>query len=992
MQIPTILFDRHASESTLTAGPIDRPYEPPYQPAAVIEGEMSLRNRLVEALCLAAALAVGASAAAADKRLHEKTLPSNSIWPQTVSDLPADPSVHFGTLPNGMRYAVLRNITPPGQVSFRLRIGAGSIEETKAEQGVAHFLEHMAFRGSTHVAEGDVFKRMERLGAALGADTNAFTAQTETVYKFDVPNADQNSVDEALFLMRETAGELVIKQEHVDVERKVVLSEERLGDTPDRHAVKDLNSFIFKGQPLGDHLTIGDVGVLEHVSAAEIRAFYDRWYRPERATLIVAGDIDPAAIEAKIKAKFSDWKGRGDAGIDPPLGPPLPRSFESRDHFETGALNRAAIAWNKPFPDQPDSKKLEVEDTIRQLALAALNQRLQDMAHGPNPPFVGAGASDGFVARSVDEAVLGVTAESPQKLKAALEQGAATLHAAIETGFSADEFARQAAVFHRIFDAAASGADKRPSPQLADEIAHSVDAGEVFMHPKDQQKLVEEILATTNADTINGVMRGTFAGEGPLLFVSASEPVSGTEEAFKEAFAKTGPGGAAAGETASWPYTGFGAPGKVATRSTVDDLGVTLIGFENGVKLTIKPTTFRDDQVLVNIAFGNGRAGLPADREAPFWALSQGAFIDGGLGKASIVDINRELAARSVQSNFTVGDWYYSLGGTTRPQDLDVELALLTAYLADPGWRPEGFEEARNRMRTMLPRMENTDSSVFQRDAGFLLRDGDKRWKFADPAEVDQASADSVKALLAPALDAQPIEITLVGNVTVEQAIASVAGTLGSLPPRAPSPPVPRAQLLVKFPAGNTEPVQLTHHGRADQSIAFTAWPGPDALGDWHADKDLSVLQAILRQRLFDGFRAKIGGTYSPQVALVSSRAFPDYGYFSAEVETPPDKVALFNETLADIVADLQAKPVGSDEFERARKPIVEGLRKSQQTNEYWLNVLSIVQREPHELDLIRVAVSGLDTVTPASVQQAAQKWLKREKAWHLVISPEAGH
>lgn len=950
-------------------------------------------NRLVEALCLSAALVACASTAvAADKKTHDKAPPPNSVWPQSVSDLPPDPAVRFGTLPNGMRYALLRNITPPGQVSFRLRMGVGSIEETKSEQGIAHFLEHMAFRGSTHVAGGDVFKRMERLGAAPGADTNAFTGQTETVYKFDVPNADPASLDEALLLMRETAGELLIKQEDVDVERKVVLSEERLGDTPDRRAVKDLNTFVFKGQPLGDHLTIGDVDVLEHVSAAQLRAFYERWYRPERATLVVIGDIDPDAIEAKIKAKFSEWKGRGEAGVDAALGPPLPRAFESASHIETGALNRAAIAWNKPYPDEPDDKKLEVEDTIHQLALAALNQRLQDIAHGPNPPFVGAGASDGFVARSVDEAVLGVTAETPQKLKTALDQATAALHAAIQGGFSADEFVRQSSVFHRVFEAQTAGADKRPTPQLADELAHSVDAGEVFLHPKEQQKLVEEVLATINVDAVNGAMRTMFAGAGPLLFISGSEPVPGTDETFKEAFARTDTAGSAAASKATWPYTAFGTPGKVASRSAADDLGVTLVSFENGVKLTIKTTTFRDDQILVGIALGNGRAGMPVDREPPVWTINQGGFIDSGLGKASVVEINRELAARSVQSNFSVGDRFFTLGGTTRPQDLDVELQLLTAYIADPGWRPEGFDEARNRIRTVLPRMENTDTSVFQRDAGFLLRDSDKRWKFADTASVDATSPDAMKTLLASALRSQPMEITLVGNVTVDQAIASVAATLGSLPPRTPSLPVPPPQLQVRFPAGNRDPVQLTHHGRADQSISFVAWPVPDALADWRPEKDLSVLQAILRQRLFDEFRAKIGGTYSPQVGLVNSRIFPGYGYFSAEVETPPDKLGLFNETLHKIVADLKAAPVSADEFERARKPIIEGIRKGQQTNEYWLSSLSVAQRDPRELESIRVAISGFEAVTPAAVQQAAQKWLKDDNAWHLVVLPEAGH
>ncbi len=178
---------------------------------------------------------------------------------------------------------------PPGQVSFRFRIGAGSIQETPNQQGIAHFLEHMAFRGSTHVPDGEVFRRMERLGAALGADTNASTGWTETVYKFDLPHGDAQSIDTAMTLMRETASELLLKPEAVDSERPVILSEERVRDTPPLHVAKDQLSFVYKEQPYGDHLPIGSVDVIQKVQATDIKRFYDAYYRPERATLIVVG-------------------------------------------------------------------------------------------------------------------------------------------------------------------------------------------------------------------------------------------------------------------------------------------------------------------------------------------------------------------------------------------------------------------------------------------------------------------------------------------------------------------------------------------------------------------------------------------------------------------------------------------------------------------------------------------------------------------------------
>ncbi|MDR3437654.1 insulinase family protein [Telmatospirillum sp.] len=937
--------------------------------------------------CLSAALVLLAGHCwAADA---PSPLPSNSLWPQSISDLPADPNVHFGTLSNGMRYAVLKNATPPGEVSFRLRVGVGSIEENEAQRGLAHFLEHMAFRGSTHVPEGEVFRRMERLGAALGADTNASTGPTQTVYKFDVPHADGDSVDTALDLMRETASELLISQDAVASERNVVLSEERLGDTPNRRAAKDQLAFLFKDQPLGDHLTIGDVEVIQKATADDLRVFYDSWYRPERTTLIVVGDIDPAMIEDKIKDKFSDWQGRGLAGADPRLGPPSDRPFESRTHFEAGAQNQLSIVWNQPFHDGPDDKAYEIEDTLRQLAAAALSQRLQDIAHGPTPPFVGAVAGYHDRARSVTTAYLGAATTTSEGLKAGLAATGQAFRKAATEGFSQDEVDRQAVVFHRAFDAALAGADKRPTPVLAEGLVGKTDAGEVFLHPADSKKLVEEALQGLTADKVNGALRRAFAGAGPLFFASGAETVDGLVPIMTDALNQDAVATQPDTKLESWPYGSFGSAGRVVQQSVVADLGTTLVRFENGVRLTVKPTDFRDDQILVAVSFGHGRAGLSAETPPPLWTISFGGLLNGGLDKASIVDINRLMASRSVQAQFQANDKFFELNGTTRPQDLDAELQLLTAYIAHPGWRPEGFEEARGKIRMILPQLENTPSSVFQRDGEALLHGGDNRWLFPDNASIDRTSPDEMMALLRPVLASSPLEVAVVGNVTVEQAVAAVAVTLGSLPARSELQPIDAKNLIVRLPPGNKEPVRLVHHGRTDQSIAFVAWPAPDSLGDWREVDDLRVLQAVLRQRLFDEFRTRIGGTYSPHVRLISSRIFPGFGYFSAEVETPPDKIAMFHETLGDIVADLRSREVGADEFERARKPLIETTRKAQQTNGYWAANLVRAQSDDRQLDAIRNAVSGLDAVTPTSVRDTARKWLTDEAAWNLVILPD---
>ena len=221
------------------------------------------------------------------------TLPAATAWPQAASDIAPDPAVRFGTLPNGMRYALQRSASPPGQASIRLRFDAGSMMETDAQQGLAHFLEHMAFNGSTHVPEGEMVKILERLGLSFGADTNASTSFTQTVYKLDLPNVSDETVDTALMLMRETASELTISQEAVDRERGVVLSEERSSDSPAYRVTKARLAFLLDGQLAPNRMPIGQATILQTATRDQIADYYARYYRPDRAVLIMVGDFDP---------------------------------------------------------------------------------------------------------------------------------------------------------------------------------------------------------------------------------------------------------------------------------------------------------------------------------------------------------------------------------------------------------------------------------------------------------------------------------------------------------------------------------------------------------------------------------------------------------------------------------------------------------------------------------------------------------------------------
>ncbi len=943
---------------------------------------MTLRPRVAVLLaCLFVALAGAGTAGALVKS-------GRPGWPQAASDVPADRNVRFGVLPNGMRYAILHNATPTGQASLRMRYDAGSLMETDTEQGVAHFLEHMNFNGSKRVPEDEMVRILERHGLAFGADTNAQTSWNETIYQLDLPRADKDTVDTSLMLMREGASELLISNGAVGRERGVILSEERARDTPGLRVFKRGLAFSLKGQLAARRLPIGKIEIIKHADHALIAGFYHHYYRPERAVLVAVGDFDVAEMEAKIKATFGDWTGRGSPGPAPRLGVVARRAVETRLFIEPGSSLQIQIQWLKAADASKDSIALRRRKMIEQLALAVLNRRLERLARTSSPPFIAAQASKDDSFHSAEATTLSVAAQ-PDQWRTALVAADHEQRRLVQYGVRQDELDREVMESRAQLQSAVAGAATRRTPQLADAIVGTLDDKEVFTTPAEDLALFEGIVKGLTAERVSAAAREVFSGQGPLVFMASPQPIEGGEATLAKAYADARAEAvqpAIVDKLRTWPYAGFGAPGKVVESKSLDDLGATLIRFENGVRLTVKPTKFRNNQVLVRVRLGHGQLDLPKDKVTTAWA-ARGAFVEGGLKQLSAEEMEKILASNIVGVDYSTGEDAFALQGTTRPEDLAVQLQLLAAFAKEPGFRPDPFVRMKTYIATLYDQLAATPSGVMSRDLGKLMHAGDLRFAFPSPSDAASSTADDFKALLGPRMAGGPIEIVIVGDTTVDKAVALTAATFGALPARDDQAP-PAGQRVLALPAPSQQPVVLTHRGRADQAIAYAAWPTDDFFADTQRARTLRLLAQVIELRLLADLREAAGDTYSPQAGATASLVFPHYGYVSAVVEIPPPKLEEFYRDLAKISADLREKEVSADELERAKKPIVESLVKSRQTNEYWLEQLSGGQADPRRFDAIRSVLPSLDRATPADLKAAAQLYLSDDKLWKLQIVP----
>lgn len=912
------------------------------------------------------------------------------LWAQEYTKREVDPSIKFGTLPNGMRYAIRHNEQPKDGVAMRLRIGSGSLMERDNELGLAHFLEHMAFRGSTHIADGDVVRLLERQGLRFGADTNAFTSYDETVYMFNFPKADKESVTLGLNLFREIGENLLLDTKNIDVERNVVLSEERLRDSPSYRMQKSSMANIFAGTLLPNRNPIGTIESLKEATRVELARYYQANYRPDNATIIIVGNIEPAQIEAEIKAQFSDWTSHTNSDVLPKQSAKPVKAVV--EFSEKGAAEGLTVSWVRAADKRAETIEVDQQDIIRQTAIQILDFRLSDFAAKPGCPYIGASISeqsDTFGLASLTNLSL---TTPPDKLADSLNAAFQLQRQFAASGVTEEEIKRAVTKLKTSLDQMVARANTRTSIALAEEILQAVNADEIVQSPEQIRDFYLPIIEKVTVKQINAVIPELFKGEGPILFRSTNDtPVTESVLAKLFATALTRPLKEHQKEAAViWPYSSFGKRGQVVKNAFDKELDAHIVNFSNGVKLIIKHTDLEKDVVRVNVNFGYGREGQSEKTIDSLWAFPW--IVVGGTNKLSDNDIGRyaELNDKIINEALAVAADAFAIGGTTRPRDLDTELELLTAYVTDAGFRPELTEKLKATIPTAIKQIETNPSAVFGREFSKITTGYDRR--YVDIPYADQLQNVDIDLLRSVFNDARrgPFFVTIVGDVDEKAAISAVAHTFAAIGPTLTERHGRPSRMPITPKA---EPVRVIHEGRLDQAIYADIWPLPDYQTAPELNDSVKMAVAVLDQRLIDAIREKMGLTYSPSASATLARQLRGIGFFVAEIETPPENFGKFHEALVNIISELAEKPISEDELDRAKRPIVEARKKSLESNVYWLSVLSLMPRVDVVRDQILHDISSAQAVSAEDVQNVFKNYLANHSSQAIIaVNESAAH
>ena len=929
----------------------------------------SLASR-VSSAAIAIAIVSGSAPAAAAPAAEAAV----NGWGMPLTDVTPDPSIRYGTLPNGMKYAIMRNATPKDAASLRLRFEFGSIGESDKEQGLAHFIEHMAFNGSTHVPEGEMVKILERQGLKFGPDTNAVTGFDSTVYMLDLPSTDTDHLDTSLMLMREVASELKFDKGAVDRERGVVEGERRFRDNAQLHRAIDTLQFSGPNTPYGKRLPIGTTEVINSATPETIRSLYQRYYRPENATLIFVGDADPAVVEAKIKERFGSWAGVGAAGAGLPRGTVDLKRAAAFDTFVDPAIpSIVEVTSYRPWEDPQDTRAERRKEAVRQIAIGMFNRRLEKLANKGDSVILGGGmaidkAKDAALSSSIDliakdghwQDAVGI---ADQELRRAVQYGFLQSELDVVRTNLTNKLAR-----------AAEQADSRTSSSIAQAIVSELDDDDFVTTPAWDAKFVAEQAPRITLAEVNSEFQKLWSGSPRLVHVSAKEAVTDAQVASAVgASSRLAVARPADEQVKAFAYDHIGPAGTIAADTRVADLGIRTVRFANNVRLNIKKTDFEPGKVSFLVRMAGGSLVLPKD-EPGLGALIANMSALAGTGKHDLEDLKTLTSGKQITPGFIVGDDAFETVGTTSVSDLPLQMKVTAAYMTDPGYRAE----ADNQWATVIPLFDKQISAqpmmLLNSRLPYLLTGRDARFGLPPADKLLARNLGEFKTVYAAASATAPIEITVVGDVDESAAIAAVAQSFGALPERRLNAADYGAARNVSWAPVST-PLALTHTGDADQAIVGAVWRTDDD-ADFRTQVGLTLVKDVLQLMLTDSVREKLGASYGASVSSTMSSDFKDFGYMVADAVISPTKAEVVEKAIADAAASLRTTPIDKDMLARALNPELEKARHDQRENAYWLQAIQVAQSEPARLDRARQRIAILQSITAADIQRLARTYL----------------
>jgi zinc protease len=887
--------------------------------------------------------------------------------------LPLDARVRKGTLPNGLTYYVLAHKKPEHRAQIWLAVNAGSVLEDDDQRGLAHFVEHMGFNGTARFPKQALVDMLEKSGVAFGADLNAYTSFDETVYTLQVPTDKPELLNGAIGVLRDWSDSVTFDPAEVEKERGVVLEEWRLGRGAGMRLFDKEAPVVFFGSKYADRITIGKPEIIKGAPRDAIVRFYKDWYRPDLMAVIAVGDFAPDEVEAKIKAEFASLKPAANPRPRPAV--PVPPHAQELVSIETDPeATSTTVSIMTKLPHRPLASAADYRRAIgERLFNTMLNARLDEIRRKPNAPFLYAGSGSGGFVRTADSFT-----QSASVKEGGVQVGFSALLEEMlrveRNGFVASELERAKSDVLRSMEQAAKEYDKEDSRGLAREIVRNFFQQESMPGPEAELALTAKLLPSYTLDEMNQLGKSLAVGSHVVTVTGPSTMTKPTEAAIlatmKDVEARDIKPYDDAAPTVPL-MADKPAPGPVVATKTIPELGVTEWTLKNGVRVVVKPTDFRNDDVRMS-GFAPGGTSLAPDADYESAKYADTVVGQGGVGPFDEPALRKALAGKVVSARAHIGELEEGVSAGASPSDLDAMFQLVhldfTAPRRDEGafeaWRARELESTKNRV--LSPEVSFFDALLI------ASTQNHKRRQPPTPERIQQVSLDKAFAFYRDRFaDASGFTFVLVGNLDLDRTKALAETYLGSLPAtnrketwRDVNVQQPRG-VVKKAVAKGSEPksrVSLTFHGKQ-------AWSRD-------AENDLHMLGEVLRIRLREILREDMGGVYGVSAGGgISRRPQQEYA-FNVGFGCAPENIDKLEKAVWDEIKAIQAHGIGADYIEKVKELRRRAHEVSLKENGYWMRELQQAYTYGDDPKLVLDFDAMIEKVSSARVQAAAKKYL----------------
>ncbi len=919
------------------------------------------------------------------------TLPAQ----ETPEKLPMDPEVRYGKLDNGLTYYIRHNEQPKQRAEFHIAQAVGAILEEDHQNGLAHFLEHMAFNGTQHFPGKGIINYFESVGVNFGGNINAYTSIDETVYRLsDVPTYRAGIVDSALLVMHDWSCGLLLLDEEIDAERGVILEEWRTGRTARRRIWKEMNAKMYPGTQYAKRDVIGDTAVINNFAYQALRDYYHKWYGPDNQAIIVVGDINVDSIEAKIKALWADVPRRANYGERPIYtvnhnDKPLVAIVTDKE------AEGSRVTMEYKFDQLPEAMQGTAQEymlnLVRELACDMLNNRFSELSQDPKASFTGAGCQYGEAAKKMD-AFYGIVIPKEGRETEAFNDLLFQLEKMHRYGFTNAELERVKSEKMNSMEKYYNERNTRRNITLARECIRNFEDGESMPGAQWEYDFVQAVLPLVSLETVNNVAKA-------LIHANPTIAISGPEKEGVNIPSEETILAAIAGQS----ELAIEAPveevidtelvkkaphkGKIKSFRENEEIEATEWILSNGIKVVFHPTEYKADEILMQ-AFSKGGLSQVKTEDLPSAEVATSLIEMSGIGRFSATQLEKALTGKTVSVSAEISENVERMHGSSSIKDLETMLQLTYLYFTSPRRDEKAYETFMGIIRNQLANRDKNPKIAFSDSVQMMSTNHSPRTILFNYEMLDRVSLD--KALeVYKARFANPADFTFVfvGNINpkdpkVQELICLWLG--GMKTKKCKHEEVIDHHITVTMGQQKNYFSRAMETTTASNRIQYTSYDIPFTMAN---DLNMEMIGRILSTRYLESIREREGGSYGVGTyGYVMGLPSPRAGLLM-QFDTDPKKQERLMEIIHEEVQTIIANGPLANDLQKEKESMLKDFQEDLEKNTYWRQSLYMYYMYGH--NNIRDYKAAVEAITAETVQETLRKLVSAGNMFEVVMFPE---